>query len=423
MPTTLQTIPDRARGPAMPNSNAATMKTISSAVHIRISQSASLLLAVLLQWFPMLRMHLTQQLLVPSTSGVVMRWIAVTAMTLGAHDSVSGATQSVTIASSLNVKGTNGVPFRYTILTSQYTANTFTATPLPPGLSQAGGKITGTPISNGVWKVHLTASENGRVDRTASADMTLTILSKPSLVTDLPDLNLLEDQSGQLSINVAGSTPLTYRWFFGTTLQSAVTTSNFVINAASAANIGSYRVVVSNSVGAVTSRLANVNVLLKPKLTSFPVSQSVNEGDAVTLTATATGPAPLTFSWYHNDQVITDATTDTYKIPAISADQGGNYRVRVTNAAGFAESAPFTITVQPVVPVDVVLSAASRSGNSFKFQVTGPKRGSYILWSTADLSTWTTVQTYAAPASGVLDLDVAVPNDGTGLFYKVTVTP
>lgn len=412
----------------MPKSNAATMKTISSAVHIRISQSASLFLAVLLQWFPMLRMHLTQQLLVPSTSGVVMRWIAVTAMTLGAHDSVSGATQSVTIASSLNVKGTNGVAFSYKILTSQYSANVFTAAPLPPGLvlATSTGRITGTPTAEGVWKVHLTASENGRVDRTTSADMTLTIIAKPekpSLVTDLADLNLLEGQAGQLSIQVGGSTPLTYRWFFGTTLQTTVTTSNFVFNAASAANIGTYKVVVSNSVGAVTSRVANVNVLLKPKLTSFPVSQTVTEGDPVTLSASATGPGTLTYTWFRNDQAIPNVITETYSIPSVSVDQGGNYRVRVSNAAGFAESAPFTLTVQALPPVDVVLGAATRSGNSFKFQVTGPKRGNYILWSTPDLNAWTPVLTNAAPATGILGLDVAVPNDGTGLFYKVTVTP
>lgn len=412
----------------MPKSNAATMKTIRSAVNIRLSQSASVFLAVLLQWFPMLRMHLTQQLLVPSTSGVVMRWIAVTAMTLGAHDSVSGATQSVTIASSLNVKGTNGVGFTYRILTSQYTANSFTATPLPPGLTLAKttGRITGTPTAEGVWKVHLTASENNRVDRTATADMTLTIGAKPekpSLVTDLADLDLLEGQNGQLSIHVGGSTPLTYRWFFGTTLQTTVTTSNFVFNAASAANIGTYKVVVSNSVGAVTSRVANVNVLLKPKLTGFPASQTVNEGDPVTLSATATGPGTLTFTWFRNDQEIPNVTTETYNIPAIAVDQGGNYRVRVSNAAGFAESAPFTLTVQPLPPVDVVLGTPTRSGNSIKFQVTGPKRGNYVLWSTPDLNVWTPVQTIPAPASGILDLDVGVPNDGTGLFYKVTVTP
>jgi hypothetical protein len=70
--------------------------------------------------------------------------------------------------------------------------------------------------------------------------------------------------SVQLSVVASGSGPLSFQWYFNDSPRADADTALLVINNVQPTNAGSYRVVVSNLVGSVTSIVAAVNVASNP---------------------------------------------------------------------------------------------------------------------------------------------------------------
>lgn len=66
--------------------------------------------------------------------------------------------------------------------------------------------------------------------------------------------------SASLSVTAVGVEPLTYQWYHGTEPVAGATATNLMV-ALSSATVGDYTVVVSNAHGAVTSSIANLEVL------------------------------------------------------------------------------------------------------------------------------------------------------------------
>src|SRR5207237_3177945 len=97
----------------------------------------------------------------------------------------------------------------------------------------------------------------------------------------------------------------------------------------------SYRVVVTNTVGSVTSATATLTILsgnTPPTITTQPLNQTVATGQAATFTAGATGTAPLAFPGYRNGVRISGASAASYTTPAATAGGSGSvYRGVVTN--------------------------------------------------------------------------------------------
>ena len=83
-----------------------------------------------------------------------------------------------------------------------------------------------------------------------------------------------------------------------------------------------------------------------PSITTQPSNQSVTSGQTATFTVMASGTAPLSYQWQKAGVNISGATSSTYTTPATtSADDGTQFKVTVSNAAGSATSAAATLTV------------------------------------------------------------------------------
>jgi hypothetical protein len=84
-----------------------------------------------------------------------------------------------------------------------------------------------------------------------------------------------------------------------------------------------------------------------PSIYAQPQSQSVQAGEAVTLSVSATGTAPLSFQWYQGE--VGDTSTpvgedaSTYMPPPLMSPVG--FWVRVANACGTADSTTAVITI------------------------------------------------------------------------------
>jgi hypothetical protein len=99
-------------------------------------------------------------------------------------------------------------------------------------------------------------------------------------------------------VDATGPPPLSYQWQRNGVNISGAIDSVLQLNNVSFADVGFYRVVVSNSFGAVTSELATLFALPRPSIVQQPQSRlSVNAGDSVTFNVVASGGPPLAYQW------------------------------------------------------------------------------------------------------------------------------
>jgi hypothetical protein len=85
-----------------------------------------------------------------------------------------------------------------------------------------------------------------------------------------------------------------------------------------------------------------------PSITTQPLSQTKVAGQSATFSVVVSGTAPLSYQWSKNGTAISGATTASYTTPStMSADNGEQFTVAVSNSAGSATSNAATLTVNP----------------------------------------------------------------------------
>ena len=149
----------------------------------------------------------------------------------------------------------------------------------------------------------------------------------------------------------AGTTPLTYQWYVGT---SGAT--NAPIAGATASSYTTppltteshFWVRVTNSYGAADSATAIVTIGAGPAFTTHPFSQTVGSGQSASLSVIATGDAPLSYQWYlgpsgTTTSPVAGAIDASFTTPALTTDT--NYWVRATNPYGSVDSTTAAITI------------------------------------------------------------------------------
>ncbi len=107
----------------------------------------------------------------------------------------------------------------------------------------------------------------------------------------------------------------------------------------------------------------------RPVVTVQPVARSVGVGGTYTLSVTATGTDPLTYTWLvrvpgaATPSVFHLATGPSYTIGSVQATDAGLYSVAVANNVGFALSNEAALTVAPVTTSpDTLLANLSTLG-------------------------------------------------------------
>jgi|GEM_PF-2643667 len=384
-------------------------------------------LALVLQILPLTRLSALQQALTNGNSvlAILFRMGTATAAVLGPVHAVSGA--STLISSALTATGTNGVAFNYRVTTRPDPANVFSAVPLPAGLviSKTTGKITGTPTVDGVFSVKLTASDNGRADRTISAFLTLTIKPKagvvsPSITAQPQGLVVVQGNAARFEVAAAGGAPLTYQWMVNGRDLSGQTSAILTLSGVGVGDEGIYSVRVTNSAGSVTSSGASLQVLLRPQVTSLSSSVTISVGEPLMLSVAATGTAPIALQWKKNGVVIPGATGEAFAVSDSTLGDSGSYTVVLSNAAGEVTSQPISVVVKPVVLSPVVIENLIHSSGTFRFVASGPESGVLTVWVSTDLVTWRALEPQAIVAGGTPVADAAATGGGEQRFYKVS---
>ncbi len=186
---------------------------------------------------------------------------------------------------------------------------------------------------------------------------TLAVISPPTITTQPADQAVLEGATVTFTIGATGGLPLFYQWQDnGTNLTdggniSGTITTNLTINNVSAANVGTYSVIVSNAAGVATSSNASLTITPSPPIIILqPVNQTAVVDQTAAFTVAAIGNTPFFYQWSFDGTNIVGATNTTLTLTNVQFNQAGNYAVLVTNILGSVISSNAILTVIPCSP-------------------------------------------------------------------------
>jgi len=204
--------------------------------------------------------------------------------------------------------------------------------------------ITNTqPANEGIYKAIVS---NGAGSVTSRVAVVRVLPAAPLIVAGPNSLAVAAGSNALFSVAANGSTPMSYQWFMsGTPLAGAAATQLTLTNV-QAANAGSYQVVVTNLVGAVTSAVATLTVLdAPPWFLQQPAGGTIKAGSNFTLTAVARGSQPLAYQWQQNGAGVPGATLSSLTLSNATLASAGSYDLVVSNAVGVATSSVVQVKV------------------------------------------------------------------------------
>ncbi|HWA28886.1 MAG TPA: immunoglobulin domain-containing protein, partial [Lacunisphaera sp.] len=158
----------------------------------------------------------------------------------------------------------------------------------------------------------------------------------------------LEESSLTLSVSASGAGPLTYQWRKNGTPVSGATAASLSFAALALTDAGSYDVVITNHFGSTTSAAAIVAVTPLPSINSLSALRHVlTPGQALNLSASASGTGTLLYQWIHNGVPLAGQTTTSLAIASTQSADAGWYAVDVTDANGTRRSAAIFVAIVP----------------------------------------------------------------------------
>ncbi|MDB6167477.1 MAG: hypothetical protein JWM88_341 [Verrucomicrobia bacterium] len=319
------------------------------------------MLIALLQRTPVIRMVAAiEECVVSSPVSAVLKSIATAAASLGAINSMAGATPlvpssgtesgiTVTVGASVAVAYTANSPLGPG--TSWAIAGT-----VPPGLSFSGEggsslMLSGIPTTAGSFPITIKAF--GPNNEEVGYAYTITVLAGgpptlPAFTTQPAGQTVSAGANVTFTVAASGSPTPTLQWKKGTTDIPGATSTTLTLNNVQTTDSGSYTAVATNSAGSVTSNAATLTVnpgASAPAFTTQPVAQSVATGGTATFTVAVSGSPTPTIQWRKGATDIAGATGLTLTLLNVQASDGATYTAVATNSAGTATSTSVLLTV------------------------------------------------------------------------------
>ncbi|HXC99655.1 MAG TPA: LamG-like jellyroll fold domain-containing protein [Verrucomicrobiae bacterium] len=294
------------------------------------------------------------------------------------------------------------------------------------GESYWDGKLSGMLDEVSLYNRALGSNEIAAIFTAGSAGKCKS--AQPPTVTVVPASQTVAlGGTAVFTANAGGTPPFGYQWQFAGAPIAGATAVSLAITNVQTTNAGSYTVVVTNSVTAVTSLVATLSVAVPPVITLQPVGSINLVGSTATFTGAATGTLPLNYQWTFNgvDLVnggrISGANTNSLTIVNVQPGDTGNYIWMVSNAAGTTNAIPAMLTVNgpPVInaqPVSQIVAPGTLV--TFSVSATGTAPLGY-QWQ-FNGTPLTDGNGISGSVTAVLSLSSAQTNNaGT---YSVTVT-
>jgi len=138
----------------------------------------------------------------------------------------------------------------------------------------------------------------------------------PTITTPPANQTVTAGQTATFAVVAAGTAPLSYQWQKnGANIAGATAVELHDTGDDDFRQRSTFRVVVTNTAGTVTSSAATLTVSpapVAPTITTPPTNQTVTAGQTATFAVVAAGTAPLSYQWQKSGANIAGATAVSY---------------------------------------------------------------------------------------------------------------
>ena len=223
-----------------------------------------------------------------------------------------------------------------------------------------------------------------------SIDSAVAATGPPVFLVEPQSQTVAAGANAVLSVNVTGLSPIAYQWQFDGANIAGATSSALTVPAAQATNAGNYTVVVSNSLGTVTSSATGLRV--RPFL------------------GCVSGTNGLTLTWpgQYVLQTATNVPGPYYDMPDVTSP----WVATIT-------SGPQRFFRARGVVAGTVGPSSYLSNGQFRLNVAGLAGYSYVVQASTDLMSWLPIQTNPAP---FVFVDTSAASYGCR-FYRTMLLP
>jgi hypothetical protein len=237
---------------------------------------------------------------------------------------------------------------------------------------------------------------------------------------------ILRGQSTTLSVTATGTEPLCYQWF------QIVNGVPMAINGANSTsyttgeltNSATFSISVSNIAG-IDSRTVSVAVVAPVVITQQPKSQTIANGESVTLSVTATGGQAILYQWFAGESGDTNnpipgAVLSTYTTGPLA--RSSKFWVLVTSVLSRVPSDTAILTLPDS---HCQLRQVSLLSGKLALSLFGPPVSRWQVEASYDLSNWRVVTEASAivlGAAGSTNLQIAI-DVARPTFYRATLMP
>ena len=252
-----------------------------------------------------------------------------------------------------------------------------------------------------VWSYRKDSGTFAGMDAAFIDDVLLPPVEPPAITELTESMSVFEGDSVELSVTVVGSEPLVYQWSKGGVALDGETNPTLALNNVELSVAGDYVVAVSNSAGRVESDVITVTMAQPASIVTQPAGGSVSHGETVTLNVVAAGTEPISYQWYHGDELVEGATESTLLLADLQAEDSGTYHVVVSNRAGTETSDIVTLTVEIQGPeTEPTLAVVGITAEGLQLSVTGDPETGYELQFSTDLKAWSILATVTTDDTG-----------------------
>jgi uncharacterized protein (TIGR03437 family) len=319
------------------------------------------------------------------------------------------ASQTVTVGQSatftVGATGTGPLSYQWQQNSLPITNATSASYTTPPAATTDSGAAFKVTVTNSLGSV-------------TSSPATLTVATPPAITMQPASQTKNVGETATFTVTATGTPPLSIQWQKNGVNIGGATSATYTTPATIAADNGaSFTVVVTNSLGFVTSNPAILTVNSPPAITTQPANQTVTAGQPATFTVVATGvPAP-SYQWLKNGVSIMSATAASYTTPpTTTADNGATFTVTVSNSAGpsvTSTAATLTVNTLPAIttqPANQTVTLGQMA--TFTVAATGTLPLTY-QWQRNGTNVGINAATYTTPATLIAD---------NGAAFTVTIT-
>ncbi len=254
----------------------------------------------------------------------------------------------------------------------------------------------------------------------------------PLILTNPASLSVAGGATAVFTVTAIGVPAPSYQWLKNGTNLTGQTGVTLTINSANVNDAGTYSVIVSNTVGSVTSTTATLTVgNTAPTLSLDGTSVTINVGEIINFGAAGTDPdVPIQSLTYSLTSGPTNATINPtsgmfYFRPEVwQSDTTNLFTFQVTDdgAPNLSDSKNYTVVVNPLT--QPLLNSSAYTGGQFSLSVNGQVGPDYAIQVSTNLSLggWVTLYTTSSVAMPFTFVDTNA-NSAPIQFYRVIVGP